>query len=226
MTVDVEAPKRRAAQSRATATRQQIVDSAIELFSERGYGDTGLNDITARTGVTSGAFYYHFKSKEDVAAAIAAQGWSKMRNLVAACLNAPGPGLERVISMSFSLSELIARNTTVAVTVHLDQAVTQFSPAGRLSRSRLLCVFVDAVADALRAHLRGGVDARAVAWMVWIILTGCHHLAQTTAGHAADRLAGCWLMLLPALVDNENLPYFKTFVARRTAQFAAARPQS
>ena len=57
-------------QARAEATRRRILDSAVDLFSEMGYGETGLADILQRAGVSKGAFYYHFDSKEAVAAAI------------------------------------------------------------------------------------------------------------------------------------------------------------
>ena len=65
------------AQSRAEATRQRIIDAAVILFAENGYADTGLNDITAAAKVTTGAFYYHFASKESVANAIIREGWPK-----------------------------------------------------------------------------------------------------------------------------------------------------
>lgn len=47
-------------------TRQLLVDSAIKLFSERGFSGTSMQDIVAGAGVTKGAFYHHFESKEDV----------------------------------------------------------------------------------------------------------------------------------------------------------------
>lgn len=47
-------------------TRQLLVDSAIKLFSERGFTGTSMQDIVEGAGVTKGAFYHHFESKEDV----------------------------------------------------------------------------------------------------------------------------------------------------------------
>ena len=57
-------------QARAEATRHRILDSAVDLFDELGYGETGLADVLQRAGVSKGAFYYHFDSKEGIAAAI------------------------------------------------------------------------------------------------------------------------------------------------------------
>ena len=59
-----------ARQARAEVTRRRIIDAAIDLFAEAGYGGTGLAEILKRADVTKGAFYYHFEGKDQVADAI------------------------------------------------------------------------------------------------------------------------------------------------------------
>jgi AcrR family transcriptional regulator len=51
-------------------TRQALIDSALELFGANGYADTSVQEITEAAGVTKGAFYHHFESKEDLLALI------------------------------------------------------------------------------------------------------------------------------------------------------------
>ncbi len=46
--------------------KQELLDSALDLFAEKGYDHTSINDIIDKVGVTKGAFYYYFKSKEQV----------------------------------------------------------------------------------------------------------------------------------------------------------------
>lgn len=53
-------------QQRGEVTRSHILDVAGELFAERGYDATSVADICARAGVTKGAFYHHFESKQAV----------------------------------------------------------------------------------------------------------------------------------------------------------------
>jgi AcrR family transcriptional regulator len=48
------------------ATRQRIVDSAVETFAEHGYGASSTRDIATRAGVTQGLLTYHFASKDDL----------------------------------------------------------------------------------------------------------------------------------------------------------------
>lgn len=51
---------------KAIKTRQEIHKSATKLFSERGFENVTVDEIAAGAGVSVGAFYHHFKSKEEI----------------------------------------------------------------------------------------------------------------------------------------------------------------
>jgi AcrR family transcriptional regulator len=51
---------------RVRLTQQEIVTKATELFAQRGFGATSLDDIAEALGVTQGALYYHIKNKEEI----------------------------------------------------------------------------------------------------------------------------------------------------------------
>ncbi len=53
-------------QQRGEETRANILLAAIECFAQHGYEATGVNEICLRAGVTKGAFYHHFPSKQAV----------------------------------------------------------------------------------------------------------------------------------------------------------------
>jgi AcrR family transcriptional regulator len=53
--------------------RAELINCAQGLFLTRGYERTTINDVIAATGLSKGAFYHHFKSKEDLLEAIAAR---------------------------------------------------------------------------------------------------------------------------------------------------------
>src|SRR4051812_6097283 len=54
----------------AMATRDALVDAALELFTERGYAAVGTEEIVARAKVTRGALYHHFEDKRDLFRAV------------------------------------------------------------------------------------------------------------------------------------------------------------
>ena len=51
--------------------KHEFMMAALELFYKKGYENTTINDITDELGVSKGAFYHYFESKEDVIVAIA-----------------------------------------------------------------------------------------------------------------------------------------------------------
>ncbi|WP_160715135.1 TetR/AcrR family transcriptional regulator [Chitinophaga solisilvae] len=55
---------------KAEATRLHILQKAFELIYVKGYQTTSVDDILATTQVTKGAFYYHFKNKDEMGIAI------------------------------------------------------------------------------------------------------------------------------------------------------------
>ena len=63
------------AASKPTA-RTKILGSALAVLRGKGYAATSVDDLCAAAGVTKGAFFHHFKSKEDLAVA-AADYWSE-----------------------------------------------------------------------------------------------------------------------------------------------------
>lgn len=61
---------KRLRERQAEATRQQLIDVARQLFTERGYAGTSIEDIIERAGVARGALYHHFPGKDALFAAV------------------------------------------------------------------------------------------------------------------------------------------------------------
>lgn len=66
---------RKHAQHADSAVRQsQIIDAALECFAEVGFVETTMEDIRTRSGASNGSIYHHFKSKDQLAAAVYIEG--------------------------------------------------------------------------------------------------------------------------------------------------------
>jgi TetR/AcrR family transcriptional regulator, transcriptional repressor for nem operon len=78
------------------ATRQRILEAAGRRFKEDGIDGAGVAAVMSDAGLTNGAFYAHFASKEDLVANVLADQLRAQRHSFDAQLS-DGPGLEAII---------------------------------------------------------------------------------------------------------------------------------
>ncbi|MGY4386035.1 TetR/AcrR family transcriptional repressor of nem operon [Pedobacter sp. UYP24] len=90
--------------SKAATTKQVILQKSLELIYKNGYQATSIDDIIATTTVTKGAFFYHFKSKEDMGLALINQVfYPKAIAAIEASLYNPKKATEAVYKILHSL---------------------------------------------------------------------------------------------------------------------------
>jgi TetR/AcrR family transcriptional regulator, transcriptional repressor for nem operon len=89
--------------------RDRLLDAALRIIREKGYAATTVDDLCAAAGVTKGAFFHHFASKEALAVA-AADHWSKVTGALfaAAPYHAPADPLDRILAYLDFRAALIA----------------------------------------------------------------------------------------------------------------------
>ncbi|MBB5912202.1 AcrR family transcriptional regulator [Nocardia transvalensis] len=81
----------------AALTRNAIVEAARQLFVERGYDDTSVDDIATASNVSKGAVYHHFRDKQQVFAEVYREATAKVSVVVTeAVLRVPAESWERV----------------------------------------------------------------------------------------------------------------------------------
>ena len=83
-------------QSGEVSVRQRLMDSAVLLFTTRGYAATSVREIVEMAGVTKPALYYHFESKEGIYLAILDELVRIADEGIAASLVATGTVRERL----------------------------------------------------------------------------------------------------------------------------------
>lgn len=77
-------------------TRQDILDAAQRLFTENGYHGTSMRRIAEEAGISLGAAYNHFASKEDIFLAVFIE-LHPYRDLIARIVSAQGDDIEALM---------------------------------------------------------------------------------------------------------------------------------
>ncbi|MGW4209607.1 TetR/AcrR family transcriptional regulator [Lentzea sp. NPDC004789] len=80
------------------STRQALVDSAVDLFTKRGYAGTSLDEVVKRARVTKGALYHHFSGKQALFEAAFAQVETRSIESLTAVVTAEGDAWETAVA--------------------------------------------------------------------------------------------------------------------------------
>ncbi|MCC6225479.1 MAG: TetR/AcrR family transcriptional regulator [Microthrixaceae bacterium] len=72
--------------------RQQLLDTAIEVFARNGFHETSMNEVAEAAGVTKPVLYQHFDSKRGLYREMLGEIGAQLRETIAkATIDAPGP---------------------------------------------------------------------------------------------------------------------------------------
>ena len=82
--------------ARGDATRLRLLGAARELFGERGYEDTSVEEVLAASGVARGALYHHFHSKAELFDAVTEALFAEIASTTDAAAREEATPLERL----------------------------------------------------------------------------------------------------------------------------------
>lgn len=157
--------------SRGETTRSDILKRALELIYRQGYQATSIDDILAATQVTKGAFYYHFRNKEEMGIALikdAMHGeiWPYIEKFLSGGTDFRDNIFEMIRGLLYEQPLLTAEHGCPAV--NLVQEMAPHSKAFRIALSNSLNKWKRAI----EAEIRRGIQA-----------------GQLSAGHDASQTA-------------------------------------
>lgn len=166
--------------------RSEILECAVQLFIERGYDATSINQIIGRAGISKGAFYHHFQSKEDLIEALAA------RYAEDAAANAR-PILEDETLDSFSRLTLFLASMRQQKVQSAAQLRTTFEPLFRTENLLLYHRSQQAIVEVMRPIL-AGIIARGIEEQ-------CFDVPQADAATAAEVILNLTVGTREIMVD-------------------------
>lgn len=177
------------------SARTRLLDAAHALVRQKGYAGTSVDDLCRAAGVTKGAFFHHFASKEALAVA-AAEAWTAraapmFEEPPYARLEDP---LERVLGhIDFRLAMLDGpvEDFTCFVGTMVQEAFAT-SDAIRAASDASISAYIERLAvdiqQAIGTHgIAAGVTAQSLAAHVQAVLQGAFILAKAKASPAIAR---------------------------------------
>lgn len=213
-----------ARQVRSEVTRRKILDAAIDVFSEVGYAAAGWGTIIERTGMTKGALYHHFDSKEALASDIIDEGALVLLAAFRSVSASGSPALENMIHGTFAIAQVLSTDKTARAAEQLIAALSGFNDAAaRCCAGWVSEMAVQARRAILEGDLREDVDPDALAEAIVGAMIGTRMLSiavsrtrssEGVVDELNSRLGQIWILLLPGAAAEASLPYFRQFLAR------------
>jgi AcrR family transcriptional regulator len=202
-------------QARSEATRRKILDAAVEVFQRDGY-PAGLNVILGQAQLTKGALYYHFDSERAVAAAIVSEASCALLRSFESVCQTPSPALENLIHGVFAAMDIVNTDPLVCTGGRLITALGPADDVAAIHRSWLDAVTVQAKNAVAEGDIKPELDPASVAEVILSALLGARELQPTTPRESdvARRITTVWEVLLPAIVTEESVPYFREYLSR------------
>jgi len=167
-------------------TRETILDAAFQEVHRHGFQAASLSNILAKTGLTKGALYHHFPTKDDLGLAVidevVREGLDAMMFAPLRESDAPFDTLLDIVRRKAQRADL----ENVSLGCPLNNLMQEMSPLNAAFKKRLnavLATWQSAVADALvRAQKQGtvrrDVDCRAAALFIVSSWEGCVGVAK------------------------------------------------
>lgn len=198
-------PRREIKQERAHETRARILEGAAASFAENGFAGATVADILTRSGVTKGALYFHFETKEEVADAVLAAHGEWMRDAVAGLT---GVSVQSLLDLGYLVCDALGANVLFQAAARLAverETYGEGRPQAFQLWEGLLTELLDAL-NAQRAFVTP-VDSHRLARMMTGALLGIHLSAQAQGNSEQlhDEVEYFWRSVLPMMVAPEEL---------------------
>ncbi|OLF05374.1 hypothetical protein BLA60_36760 [Actinophytocola xinjiangensis] len=194
-------------QTRSENTRLHLVRSAAELFDRNGFSGATLEDVSRAAGVTKGAFYFHFSSKDELAGAIQAEACALLRGAVYRALGDGTGVLQSLVDLTHEIAHWLE-----------NEAVVRASMRTARECGHRGAPFLDFYVDLLSAvetmlfsaeqagELADSVPIEQVSTLVLTLCAGVEMLwwSGIRQGSVRDSLRDMWTLALPGISARTN----------------------
>ncbi|MFD7259971.1 ScbR family autoregulator-binding transcription factor [Streptomyces sp. NPDC059874] len=206
---------RASTQERSERTRRKLVHAGAEAFHRNGYANATLGGIAASAGVTKGALYFHFASKDDLAEAVQQRGRALLDESLCVLRASGISPLQALVDATHWLVRSLLDEPAVPASFRIAKECAGTRP-GVTDFHR---VWVTAACGLLRrareeGELREGCSWESAESLVAAAVCGIEVLAGTgmPGAELQRRVVALWTLLLPGLVPEGAVGDFRTAV--------------
>ncbi|MBX9651146.1 MAG: TetR/AcrR family transcriptional regulator [Xanthobacteraceae bacterium] len=203
----------------STSAKAKLLNAAVRLVREKGFNGTSVDDLCTAAGVTKGAFFHYFPSKDALGVA-AANHWSETTSALfsQAAYHSPADPLDRVFAYLDFRADLIAGDIPefTCLVGTMVQEMHETSPAIRAACEASISghaeTLVADIATALTTHGVTGIDPHALALHTQAVLQGGFILAKAKGDPAVARQSVAHLKHYIALLCGVPVPERKELI--------------
>jgi len=208
-------------QARSIRTRNKVLMATAEAINELSYEKATLTDIAKRAGVTTGAVYFHFPSKEAVAHAVIDTQNALSQQKAQVTVEGGYPALEAMLRVSADLMHDIVSDPLIRAGIRLTTEIHILDvPPTQSWRDWI--VFNDSLMTAARMEgdLKGDFDIPAVAEVLTGSIAGLLIISALFEDYSGLilRIQGLWHQFVRSYTPPEKVPYW---AGRTDALFAS-----
>lgn len=183
------------------------------MFDRNGYASATLGRIAESAGMSKGALYFHFASKDGLADAVQEQGREMLSALVASQRSAGLRPVQALIDMTHWLVTALYEDPVMRAAFRITNECTWRQPPV----VDFYRVWITEVQRLVRAARESGdmpdaADEDGPEVLLSVVVCGIEALHGTGLAHPnlAGRVAALWEALLPALVPEEQIGRYRT----------------
>jgi AcrR family transcriptional regulator len=161
--------------------RARLLETAIDIFADKGYAGTSVREIVDRAGVSTPVLYYYFQSKEGLFLAILDMAENLQKQLLAEILESEGNVLDRLLMLYRRLYAGIDEHRSLYKMIH---GIIFGPPQGTpdYDFTRYHRYMIDAICEIYNTGIAGGevkkTAAEEVAYLVLSLIDFCLHMDQ------------------------------------------------
>lgn len=187
----MDRPTTKAQQS--AATREDIISEALRLFAKHGFASTSISDIAEAAGITKGAIYWHFDSKDTLFKAILDQIRDDWQSVIRLPLQKEPSALRRIELLFDQYALFMKKQPEACLFLQRVLLEPEHAYAGQVARvfdrtQAFIAGILDEVKQA--GQLDSQLDTAVVARTILISLTGVTAHCHASPNLSVDAVVG------------------------------------